>query len=76
VTGDVSVSSSSLLAGVPAASAASAAAPAHPLAQMRQAAVDLARTQEDVLAKTDRPRLFLQSSVFARGERREFRWIV
>jgi outer membrane protein TolC len=29
--------------------------------------VDVARAREDVLAKTDRPRLYLQSSVFARG---------
>ena len=33
----------------------------------RQAAVDVARAQEDVLARTDRPRVYLQSSVFARG---------
>jgi outer membrane protein len=32
-----------------------------------QAVVDLARARESVLAKTDRPRLYLQSSVFARG---------
>ena len=67
VTGDVSVISASLLADVPAASVPSAAAPAHPLARVRQAAVDVARSQEDVLARTDRPRLYLQSSVFARG---------
>ena len=29
--------------------------------------MDEARTQEDVLGRTDRPRLYLQSSVFARG---------
>jgi outer membrane protein TolC len=39
----------------------------HPLVQSNQAAVDLARAREAVLAKTDRPRLYLQSSVFARG---------
>jgi len=37
------------------------------LTQSRQAAVDLARAAEGVLANTDRPRLYLQSSVFARG---------
>jgi outer membrane protein TolC len=37
------------------------------LAQVGQAAVDLAHAREDVLTKTDRPRLYLQSSVFARG---------
>jgi outer membrane protein len=45
-----------------------AAAPGtHPLTQVRQAAVDLARAQEDVLSRTDWPRVYLQSSVFARG---------
>jgi outer membrane protein len=39
----------------------------HPLARVRQAAVDAARAQEDVLARTDYPRVYLQSSVFARG---------
>jgi outer membrane protein len=63
----VSVDSTTLLAAVPPTSTPSPAAPAHPLAQVRQAAVDVARAQEDVLARTDRPRLYLQSSVFARG---------
>jgi len=40
---------------------------AHPLAQARQATVDQARALEDVLARTDLPRVFVQSSVFARG---------
>ena len=40
---------------------------AHPLARARQAAVDAARAQETVLARTDLPRLYLQSSVYARG---------
>lgn len=39
----------------------------HPLVQAGQAAVDLARAREHVLARTNRPRLFLQSSIFARG---------
>ena len=39
----------------------------HPLLQVRQAAVDAARAQEGVLADTNRPRLFLQSALFARG---------
>lgn len=42
-------------------------APAHPLLQVRQAAVDAARAHEHVLADTIRPRVFLQSSVSARG---------
>ena len=40
---------------------------AHPLARARQAAVDAVKAQEDVLARTDYPRVYLQSSVFARG---------
>jgi outer membrane protein TolC len=35
--------------------------------QARRAAVDAAKAQQRVLAQTDRPRLYLQSSVFARG---------
>ena len=41
--------------------------PAHPLVQVHRAAVDAARAQEDVLARTDLPRLFVQSSIFGRG---------
>lgn len=39
----------------------------HPLLQLRQAAVDVARSQEEVLADANRPRLFVQSALFARG---------
>jgi outer membrane protein TolC len=39
----------------------------HPLLRSGQAAIDVARAREDVLARTDRPRVYLQSSVFARG---------
>jgi outer membrane protein len=65
--GAVSVSSASLLAAVPAAGTLPRSPPAHPLAQVRQAAIDVARAQEDVIGRTDRPRIYLQSSVFARG---------
>jgi outer membrane protein TolC len=47
--------------------ASAAPAPQHPLVQSEQAAVDLARAREAVLTKTDRPRLYLQSSLSARG---------
>jgi outer membrane protein TolC len=58
-----------LLAGSPAAaSAAPASAPAtHPLAQAQQAAVEEAQATEHTLARTDLPRVFLESSVSARG---------
>ncbi len=54
-----------LLAATPAAGPGARAA--HPLVQVRQAGVDAARTQEDVLAATNRPRLYLQTAAFARG---------
>lgn len=66
-SGAVSVSAASLLAAAPPASVSTAAASTHPFAEARQAAVDAARAQEQVLARTDLPRLYLQSSVFARG---------
>ena len=64
--GPASVNAGRLLEAIPPASPMTTAAE-HPLAQSRRAAVDVARAQEDVLAKTDRPRLYLQSSIFARG---------
>jgi outer membrane protein TolC len=39
----------------------------HPLTQVHQASVDQLRAAEAVLARTDYPRVYLQSSVFARG---------
>lgn len=65
--GVVTVDSAQLLDRVPEGSAATTPAAEHPLAQAGQAAVDVAHAREDVLTKTDRPRLYLQSSVFARG---------
>jgi outer membrane protein TolC len=40
---------------------------AHPLAQARRAAIDQAKAGEEALARSDYPRLYVQSSVFARG---------
>ena len=65
--GQVSVNAASVLATLPAATPPRELASTHPLARVREAAVDVARAQEDVLARTFRPRLYLQSSVFARG---------
>jgi outer membrane protein TolC len=39
----------------------------HPLAQLRLSAVHVAEAQQEVLARTDYPRVYFQSSVFARG---------
>jgi outer membrane protein TolC len=66
-SGGVAVVADPLLSRVPSGDIAPAAAAAHPLARVRQASVDQARAQEDVLARTDLPRVLLQSSAFARG---------
>ena len=63
----ISVDSTRLLEPVPDRTLPRATVAEHPLAQAGQAAVDLAHAREDVLTKTDRPRLYLQSSVFARA---------
>lgn len=39
----------------------------HPLAQLRQASVTAAEAQQQILARTDFPHVYLQSSVSARG---------
>ncbi len=56
-----------LFAAGPAGPAAVSAASAHPLAGARQAEIDEARARDAVLATSWRPRVYLQSSVFARG---------
>jgi outer membrane protein TolC len=65
--GTVAVDAAPLLSQMPQADVPPAATASHPLAQARQASVGVARAQEDLLAHTDFPRLYLQSSVFARG---------
>ena len=65
--GQVGVNTTRLLDNVVSTMPSAAPAPQHPLVQSEQAAVDLARAREMVLTKTDRPRLYLQSSVSARG---------
>lgn len=63
----ISVNTARLLNNVVATIPADVPPPRHPFVQSEQAAVDLARSREAVLTKTDRPRLYLQSSVSARG---------
>ena len=65
--GVVEVSAAPLVAAVAPVTAQPAPAASHPLVQSGQAAVELARARETVLARTDWPRVYLQSSVFARG---------
>ena len=64
--GTVAVSTSGLLDNLP-PTASQATSQDHPLLQSGKAAIDLARARESVLAATNRPRVYLQSSVFARG---------
>jgi len=66
-TGTVRVDAANLLAGAPAADITAEPPSAHPLAHVREAAVETAQAQQHVLARTDLPRFFVQSSVFARG---------
>lgn len=62
------VQAEALFTTVPArASSPQGQAATHPLALVREAAVAEARAREDAVAKAFAPRLFLQSSVFARG---------
>ena len=66
--GAATIAGDELLSRMPPADVRPAtAASAHPLAQLRQASVDQAKAAEDLLARTDLPRVFVQSSVFARG---------
>jgi outer membrane protein len=66
-TASIAIDATAPLARVPVTDVPAGAEPAHPLAQVRQAAVDSARAEEQILSHTDRPRLFVESSVFARG---------
>jgi outer membrane protein TolC len=64
--GAVAIDAAALLDQLPDDVPAGAAA-VHPLTQVRQAAIEVARAQEEVLSRTDWPRVYFQSSVFARG---------
>jgi outer membrane protein len=65
-SGSVAIDATTLIDRLP-ADAPGAAPTTHPLTQVRQAAVDVARAQEDILSRTDWPRVYFQSGVFARG---------
>jgi len=67
VDGPVDVNAAGLLDEVPTVAPQTVSPPGHPLVQSSQAAVDVARAREDVLAQTNRPHVYLQSSAFARG---------
>jgi outer membrane protein len=65
-TGSVAIDATTLVDRLP-TDPSTVAPTAHPLTQLHQAAVDVARTQENILSRTDLPRVYFQSSVFARG---------
>jgi outer membrane protein len=65
--GRVTIAGDGLLEHLPGVDVTGGAAVSHPLAQVQQAVVDQARAFEQVLARTDLPHVYLQSSVFARG---------
>jgi outer membrane protein len=66
-SGPVTIDAGNLLEQLPTTDLTPGTAAAHPLAQVHQAAVDATRAQQHVLARTDLPRVYVQSSVFARG---------
>jgi outer membrane protein TolC len=67
VSGAIAVDAAGLLDRLPPAGVPPGAAATHPLALLHQAAIDVAHAQQQVLADTDLPRVYLESSVFARG---------
>jgi outer membrane protein TolC len=66
-TGGATITADPLLSRVPSNDIGPAAATNHPFAHVRQAGVEQAHAQQEVLARSDLPRVFVQSSVFARG---------
>lgn len=67
-SGGVQITADALMARTPPADLGPAMpATMHPLVQVHQAAVDEARAAEHVLARSDLPRVYLESSVAARG---------
>lgn len=67
MTAPVTIDSTKVLESVPGGDVPPAGTGIHPLAQVHQSAIDLARAHEQTLARTDVPRIYVQSSVFARG---------
>jgi outer membrane protein len=67
-TDKVTINAGLLLENLPPVSGTTtAAASVHPFVQAQQGAVDVAKATQEILAKSDRPRLLVQTSVFARG---------
>ena len=66
-SGPISIDATVLLDRLPAPTASRTGTVTHPLVQVQQAAIEVSKAQEQVLSRTDLPRVYLQSSVFARG---------
>jgi outer membrane protein TolC len=66
-TGTVAIDASRLLQSIPSDLGIPLSPAAHPVVVEHQAAATLMRSREAVLQKSDRPRLLLQSALFARG---------
>jgi len=65
--GPIMIDAASLRSRIPTDDAPAAAPAMHPLAVLQQASVAAAEAQQRVLSRTDYPRLYVQSSLFARG---------
>jgi outer membrane protein TolC len=65
--GPVTIDASTLMDRLPDTPSTTTVPAMHPFAQVRQASVDIARAQEQVLSRTDLPRVYFQSSLFGRG---------
>ena len=65
--GAVTIDATGIVDRIPAQDFGAVPPASHPLAALRQATMDEASAQAVVLAHTDRPRVYLQSSIFARG---------
>ncbi len=67
MTGRITIDASNLVDTLPSGDLPATPSTGHPLAQVHQAAVDQAHAEQEVLAQTDLPRVYLQTSVLARG---------
>ena len=65
--GSVAIDPTTLLERFPPPETSFRTSSVHPLVRVRQAAIEDAQVQQRILAKSNLPRLYAQSSVFARG---------
>jgi outer membrane protein len=67
IQGPVAIDAAALRARLPDTDTPLGQAVTHPLAQLWRSTIAAAQAQQEVLSRTDYPRVYLQSSVFARG---------